>query len=61
MSTTVNTPESERDQDAKRDTLWCNFCGFKSEALDEYLAHSCIDVIKASGKEIVQSDGAGCA
>jgi hypothetical protein len=30
--------------------LWCNFCGYTTSTLSDYLAHSCVDVLEASGK-----------
>lgn len=36
----ADTPEQETQ-------FWCNFCGFRSESKDAYLAHSCQEVLAA--------------
>jgi hypothetical protein len=40
---------------------WCNFCGFTSDSLTDYLAHSCVDTIEASGKKIVSTGRNECS
>ena len=29
---------------------WCNFCGYKTDDREAYLAHSCREVLESQGK-----------
>jgi hypothetical protein len=31
-------------------TFWCNFCGYRTENPQDYLAHSCVEVLERSGR-----------
>lgn len=44
----MSQPETVR----KEAEWWCNFCGFRTDDRQAYLAHSCRDVLEAKGKEI---------
>ncbi|MGH7755180.1 MAG: hypothetical protein ACREM8_02710 [Vulcanimicrobiaceae bacterium] len=35
---------------AREETWWCNFCQFSTRDLNEYLSHSCVDVLAANGQ-----------
>jgi hypothetical protein len=51
------------DQCAAEDhekNFWCNFCGFTSDHLDDYLAHSCIEVLAATGQKVAQTGQTEC-
>jgi hypothetical protein len=39
---------------------WCNFCGYSSDSLDDYLAHSCVEVLEAKGQKIVSTGQNEC-
>jgi hypothetical protein len=40
--------------------LWCNFCGFKTTDLPEYLKHSCKEVLEKKGVETAPTDTMEC-
>ena len=39
---------------------WCNFCGYTSDNLIDYLAHSCIEVIEAKGQKVTPTGQNEC-
>lgn len=34
---------------------WCNFCGYKTDDREAYLAHSCREVLERQGKSVPSS------
>jgi hypothetical protein len=36
---------------------WCDFCDFRTDDRDEYLAHSCLDMMERHGEGRISSDG----
>jgi|GEM_PF-5358709 hypothetical protein len=44
----------------KTNEYWCNFCGYKTENLNDYLTHSCVGVIEAKGQTIAPTGQNEC-
>jgi hypothetical protein len=40
--------------------LWCNFCGYESDDLIDYLAHSCVTVLEQKGQAVVPTGQNEC-
>ncbi len=40
---------------------WCNFCGYKTDNLADYLAHSCIEVLEAKGQKVTPTGQTVCS
>lgn len=36
---------------------WCNFCGYRTDSQDEYLAHSCQEELRKSGRQPEKTPG----
>jgi hypothetical protein len=54
---TNGEPSSSNSPDTE---WWCNFCNFKSSSQQEYLKHSCKDVLEAQGKNTAPTDQKEC-
>ena len=45
-SSATSVPNNQASQ------FWCNFCDFRTDDANAYLAHSCADVLAARGVEV---------
>jgi hypothetical protein len=48
------------ENQAREETWWCNFCQFTTRDMNEYLAHSCVDVLAAQGQLPASSGETNC-
>jgi hypothetical protein len=39
---------------------WCNFCGFRTRSVREYLSHSCANVLASAGVEVALTESNEC-
>lgn len=56
----ANQTEEQIADKKQEGDYWCNFCGFKTTSLDEYLAHSCKEVLEAKGIDTAPTDAKEC-
>jgi len=47
-------------QESSVQTNWCNFCGYTTDNLNDYLSHSCIEVIEAKGQTVIPTGQNEC-
>ncbi len=57
MATESQTSATTESTDS---ILWCNFCNFKTTDQEEYLKHSCKDILEAQGKDMAPTDQKEC-
>lgn len=58
---TATQPEQPQAQAAPAPAKWwCNFCGFATDDQQEYLQHSCVDVIKQQGRTVAPAGQNEC-
>jgi hypothetical protein len=49
---TTKPDRQQKPTDAKSRILWCNFCGYTADDLDQYLKHSCKEILEQSGQKM---------
>ena len=60
QSAQPNNQSQQQNPGTDKKQFWCNFCNFESNDLQDYLSHSCREVITDRGEELPESLGNVC-
>jgi hypothetical protein len=60
MANETSRKSDDKDVSLEKGEYWCNFCGYSTDILPDYLAHSCVEVIEAKGQKVVPTGQNEC-